>query len=86
MNGEVLHRLGRLLCFFCPGCRYDHSFDGRWTFNGDMVRPTFKPSLLVNKHDPKARCHSYVKDGNIQFLDDCHHELRGKTVPLEPYP
>lgn len=28
-------------------------------------------------------CHSFVTDGNIQFLSDCSHELAGKTVPLE---
>lgn len=28
------------------------------------------------------RCHSFVRDGQIQFLDDCTHELAGKTVPL----
>lgn len=27
-------------------------------------------------------CHSYVTDGKIQFLDDCTHHLRGRTVPL----
>ena len=30
------------------------------------------------------RCHSYVKDGNIEFLPDSTHALAGKTVPLEP--
>lgn len=30
-------------------------------------------------------CHSFVTDGNIQFLDDCTHELKGKTVPLEDF-
>ncbi len=28
------------------------------------------------------RCHSFVTDGQIQFLDDCTHELAGRTVPL----
>lgn len=28
-------------------------------------------------------CHSYVEDGQIRFLDDCTHELAGKTVRLE---
>lgn len=28
-------------------------------------------------------CHSYIRDGQIQFLDDCTHELRGRTVPLD---
>jgi hypothetical protein len=28
------------------------------------------------------RCHSYVRDGVVQFLGDCTHALAGKTVPL----
>lgn len=31
-------------------------------------------------------CHSFVKDGMIQFLDDCSHDLAGQTVPLPPWP
>jgi len=31
-------------------------------------------------------CHSYVTDGNIRFLDDCTHELKGQTVPLPDLP
>lgn len=27
-------------------------------------------------------CHSFVKDGKIQFLSDCTHELAGKTVDI----
>ena len=27
-------------------------------------------------------CHSFVKDGKIQFLSDCTHALAGKTVEL----
>lgn len=27
-------------------------------------------------------CHSFVRDGQIEFLGDCTHELAGKTVPL----
>jgi hypothetical protein len=30
-------------------------------------------------------CHSFVKDGEIQFLDDCTHALAGQTVPLKPF-
>ena len=32
------------------------------------------------------RCHSYVTDGQIQFLGDCSHELAGKTVELPNWP
>ena len=31
-------------------------------------------------------CHSFVRDGQIQFLGDCTHDLAGKTVPLPPLP
>lgn len=27
-------------------------------------------------------CHSYVTDGNIQFLNDCTHEFAGKTIEI----
>ena len=27
-------------------------------------------------------CHTFVTDGQIQFLGDCTHELAGQTVPL----
>ena len=30
------------------------------------------------------RCHSFITNGQIQFLTDCTHKLAGKTVPLEP--
>lgn len=27
-------------------------------------------------------CHSFVRDGQIEFLGDCTHSLAGRTVPL----
>ncbi|HWK13245.1 MAG TPA: DUF6527 family protein [Rhizobiaceae bacterium] len=30
------------------------------------------------------QCHSFVRDGHIQFLGDCSHALAGQTVPLQP--
>jgi hypothetical protein len=45
-----------------------------------------------NKENPdKAsfdciQCHSYIKDGNIQFLGDSSHKLAGQTVPLPNFP
>lgn len=59
-----------------------------WGFNGDLDRPTFTPSLLwqTSRWDgQQARphtCHSFVKDGRIQFLGDCTHALAGQTVDL----
>jgi len=68
---------------YCQGCKTHHVFDSRWTFNGDFEKPTFSPSMLVNQHRPESRCHSFVTDGNIQFLSDCFHELAGQTLELE---
>ncbi len=37
------------------------------------------------KIEPKPLCcHSYVRDGRIQFLGDCSHEMAGQTVDLPP--
>ncbi len=68
---------------FCRACNTGHVFDSRWSFNGDFENPTFSPSMLVNKDDPNRRCHSFVKDGKIQYLDDCWHEFKGQTLDLE---
>jgi hypothetical protein len=39
-----------------------------------------------NPNDPIPfgcyRCHSFVKNGMVEFLGDCTHPLAGKTVPL----
>lgn len=79
----------RSLLFYCPGCRSHHAPDlkpeGRWEFNGDLVCPTIAPSLLINGHGTlPGRCHSFIRNGEIQFLGDCDHELAGQTVKLEP--
>jgi hypothetical protein len=29
-----------------------------------------------------TRCHSFVRDGKIQFLSDCTHKLAGQTVDM----
>lgn len=80
--------------FHCPGCGNDHAFtcgergpgeperSPRWNFNGSFDKPTFTPSLLCNKDYPDSRCHSFVTDGKIQFLQDCWHSLKGQTVEL----
>lgn len=31
-------------------------------------------------------CHSFLRDGRIEFLSDCTHELAGKIVDLEVFP
>lgn len=77
--------------FHCPGCKCGHSFwtekpneaGARWSFNGDVEKPTFRASLLVTWPGGKRRCHLFVTDGKIQFLGDCTHELAGQTVEMQ---
>jgi hypothetical protein len=33
----------------------------------------------------KVVCHSFVRDGQIEFLSDCTHALAGQTVPLPAF-
>lgn len=74
--------------FECPGCRCFHQFttagEGvpHWQFNQDMEAPTVMPSILVDGRNPDRRCHLYIRNGRIQFLNDCHHKLAGRTVDM----
>lgn len=59
----------------------------RW-FRYDEPDNLYKPDGTVNV-GPDGKipgkdivCHSFVTDGNIEFLGDCTHELAGQTVPL----
>lgn len=71
----------------CPGCGYEHAFSPNvHTFNGDMDKPTVSPSLLQSNPQNYKTCHSYINNGQIQFLTDCWHTLAGQTVELPDYP
>ena len=95
-SGILRRAAGGRVLFWCPGCDSAHAVNvspGGWGFNGDDARPTFTPSVLV-RYDgsdagkdgaPPALCHSFVTDGQIQFLGDCTHALAGQTVPLQDF-
>ena len=75
--------------FHCPGCNSEHTFSKNWTFNNDFDNPTISPSLLVrgwlNEKMQDGVCHSFIKEGKIQFLSDCLHELKNKTIELPEF-
>lgn len=80
----------------CPGCNAhvlpvrpvpageveSPSVQGKphWDFNWNLDLPTFSPSILSRASD--LVCHSFVRDGRIQFLGDCTHKLANQTVDL----
>lgn len=112
VSSSLRRAAGDILSFWCPGCKEVHAVNvgpNGWSFNGDLDKPTFGPSVLVRSghHMPghsgdcwctfKQRtgressfkcgvCHSFVRDGQIQFLRDCTHALAGQTVPLPELP
>lgn len=85
-------------CSGCDGAhmvRVGQGSGPRWDFNGDAEHPTFSPSILVRydgadagrvqedgRRAPSMICHSFVREGRIQFLADCTHDLAGFTVEL----
>ncbi len=92
ISSKLFEKDGKLF-FECPGCGMPHGVNidktnGRpcWDFNGNTVTPTFNPSINVfwsYGNPPKdRRCHSFVRDGYIQFLNDCTHKLSGKTCEI----
>ena len=76
---------------FCPACNCAHGLrvgtPADWEFNGDFEKLTFSPSLKVWGYDERRPdqnfvCHSFIRDGKIEFLGDCTHALAGQTVDL----
>lgn len=66
-----------------------------WTFDGNMVTPTFTPSMNMawnppgphyNPECPSGRCHFILTAGVMQYCGDCSHEHAGKSYPLQPWP
>ena len=62
-----------------------------WEWNGRFDSPTLSPSVLssgfkfastTDDTQVPYTCHSFVRDGMIQFLSDCTHALAGQTIPL----
>ena len=77
--------VGEYEMFECPGCKTMHGFRVRgegpkpkWAWDG---KTTFSPSLLVSDNEGTL-CHSFVKDGKIQFLGDCKHDLKNQTIEI----
>ncbi|MHB1641815.1 MAG: DUF6527 family protein [Acidithiobacillus sp.] len=98
--GIKLRQTDGRVSFLCPGCNSvhtiavarDETFPNHpiWGWNNSVSAPTFTPS--VNSRvgpfpDGSMRiCHSFVKDGTIQYLADCTHHLAGQTANLPDYP
>lgn len=80
---KKLHNFKNLYSFYCPGCERIHQVNNKWKIN--ISNLTISPSILVTSpkgSDDRTRCHSYIKEGKIQYLGDCNHKFRGVTIPM----
>ena len=82
--------------FSCPGCGYHHRIHVKvggksllpepcWDWNGSTEAPTINPSInfsTVDSDGDPVRCHSFVRDGKIQFLGDCTHTKANQTLEI----
>lgn len=89
-------------CYWCPGCDSLHCIGinpdkqdngAGWDFSGTLECPTYAPSQLSRftqwTGEPGGKpfvCHTFIRNGHIEFLSDCTHSLKGTTVPLPPLP
>lgn len=93
---------------WCPACEALHGVwvneqrgddaKTKWTFNGDMQKPTFNPSVrcftthddegeLLPNGEQRTLCHYFVRDGAIDFCGDNPHAFNSKTrVPMPEIP
>ena len=78
--------------FYCPGCKMHHQVptkgSGRpnWEFNGDLEKPTFKPSLMMRYPKGKKQiefvCHLFIRNGKIEYCNDSSHVYKGRTIKM----
>ena len=75
--------------FYCPGCKGRHEINTTWSFDGNFESPTISPSIhvrwdgFVDEEKITKICHTFVRNGEIQYLGDCTHRLANTTVPME---
>lgn len=77
--------------FWCSPCAHLSPTGGlhavsvpAWRWNGDLDRPTIRPSVLTRRGD--ERCHLFVTDGQIEYLADSSHDAAGFTLDLGDLP
>jgi len=84
-EGDLMH--------WCPGCNSLHIYavnsgvpGKNWSFNGNVEKPSFSPSMLINRGTPDKTCHYFLTDGVLQYCSDTAHHLKNQHVPLPPLP
>lgn len=85
LTGEYLIDCVACKCSHCLATKIANENGSKWAFNGDVNSPTFHPSLKVTVRPhtlEKLICHSFIKNGKMEYLSDSTHDLAGHTVEL----
>lgn len=84
------------LKFRCPGCA-EGMISGlhvlpvnspqhkpSWNWDGNLDAPTISPSIhtVSGPRENSFICHSFLKAGIFEFLNDSTHSLAGQKVPM----
>lgn len=89
-------RQGESYSYICLGCDQTHLVyvqpcDRKnihvWKFNGDIETPTLSPSVVFEikfaiPEKPNIKCHHFIRDGKIQYLNDCTHKYAGQIIDI----
>lgn len=78
--GQVSAKLRRAengYTHWCPGCEEPHVIPDGWSFDGNLERPTFNPSVNITGKkcvmiDGKWTG-EWVRDADGKAIDDCCH-------------
>lgn len=97
----VLMVKGNDIIYKCPGCGWHSlpvkigvKTERFWEWNGDVDKPTISPSVKhfypgsvykAHPNMPAFCCHYHIKNGNIEFCNDCTHEHNSKTLPMQQF-
>jgi hypothetical protein len=56
---------------------------GAWTWNGDIEKPTLRPSIKTTHGGSGEVSHLWLNEGVCQHLGDSTDGLAGQTLPLQ---
>lgn len=84
--------LHQYVYYWCGGCECAHSIPAeRWNWNKSTESPTLSPSVrhfipAMGGRPEVTTCHYHLKEGILEYCDDCPHSLKGQKVPLQDIP
>lgn len=75
---------GHRIWLYCPGCKEYHFIDSKWDIKYNDGIISVNPSFLLKsiKRKPDVRCHFFLRNNIIEYLNDCTHEYKGKKISI----